>query len=211
MDECDPEDSYDEVLEWDRDGQYFHYLTKWMHALNRVSRVIDDPVYNRWAVELAKTAHARFTYRPSSGRPKRMYWKLSIDLSRPLVPSMGQQDPLDGCITYNQLHGYLPDSRAEMTRPDLGGEIAEMAMICRGQNWATDDVLGIGGLLCDTWKLAQMTIDCDFSEPGLLENLLNASQAALQSFIRRARYCSLPHGGSCCRVQFKCRLGVGIC
>ena len=23
----------DERLEWDRDGQYFHYLTKWMHAL----------------------------------------------------------------------------------------------------------------------------------------------------------------------------------
>ena len=23
---------FDERLEWDRDGQYFHYLTKWMHA-----------------------------------------------------------------------------------------------------------------------------------------------------------------------------------
>src|SRR5512134_913325 len=25
----------DDRLEWDRDGQYFHYLTKWMHALDR--------------------------------------------------------------------------------------------------------------------------------------------------------------------------------
>jgi len=28
----------DERLEWDRDGQYFHYLTKWMHALDQVAR-----------------------------------------------------------------------------------------------------------------------------------------------------------------------------
>jgi hypothetical protein len=27
----------DEQLEWDRDGQYFHYLTKWMHALCRAA------------------------------------------------------------------------------------------------------------------------------------------------------------------------------
>jgi hypothetical protein len=27
----------DERLEWDRDGQYFHYLTKWMHALCRAA------------------------------------------------------------------------------------------------------------------------------------------------------------------------------
>src|SRR5438132_1416877 len=28
---------YDDALEWDRDGQYFHYLTQWMHALDQVS------------------------------------------------------------------------------------------------------------------------------------------------------------------------------
>ena len=28
---------FDERLEWDRDGQYFHYLTKWMHALCQTS------------------------------------------------------------------------------------------------------------------------------------------------------------------------------
>ncbi len=30
-------DPFNERLEWDRDGQYYHYLTKWMHALNRVT------------------------------------------------------------------------------------------------------------------------------------------------------------------------------
>ncbi len=52
----------DERLEWDRDGQYFHYLTKWMHALNRVTRVTGEFAYNRWAVELARISHARFVY-----------------------------------------------------------------------------------------------------------------------------------------------------
>ena len=31
--ERNPGEHYDEKLEWDQDGQYFHYLTKWMHAL----------------------------------------------------------------------------------------------------------------------------------------------------------------------------------
>ncbi len=184
MNERGPEDPYDEAQEWDRDGQYFHYLTKWMHALNRMSRVTGDPIYNRWATELAKTAHARFTYVPSFGGRMRMYWKMSIDLSRPLVPSMGQQDPLDGYITYNQLQRCLPGGQVKSTQPDLHGEITEMTEIYSGQSWATDDALGIGGLLCDTWKLAQMTIGCGFSQPGLLESLLNASLAGLQSFVR---------------------------
>ena len=89
MNERKPGEPFDERLEWDRDGQYYHYLTKWMHALNRVSRVTGDAAYITWAMELAKTAHARFTYLPSSGGQKRMYWKMSIDLSYPLVTSMG--------------------------------------------------------------------------------------------------------------------------
>ena len=113
MNERGHEDPYEEVLEWDRDGQYFHYLTKWMHALNRVSRVTGDPIYNQWAAELAKTAHARFTYVPFFGGRKRLYWKMSIDLSRPLVPSMGQHDPLDGYITYSQLQSCLPEGQAD--------------------------------------------------------------------------------------------------
>jgi len=184
MNERGPGDPYDEVLEWERDGQYFHYLLKWMHALNRVSRVTGDPVYNRWAAELAKTAHARFTYMPSFASRKRMYWKMSIDLSGPLVPSMGQHDSLDGYITYSQLQCCLPKGRAEMTGPDLHDEIMEMANICAGQSWATNDSLGIGGLLCDAWTVAQMIVDCDFSAPELLEILQNDSLAGLQSFVR---------------------------
>ena len=94
---------YDEQLEWDRDGQYFHYLTKWMQALDQVSRATGDGRYNRWALELARTAHARFVILSPSGIRNRMVWKMSTDLSFPLLPSMGHHDPLDGLITYAQL------------------------------------------------------------------------------------------------------------
>src|SRR6185369_2766753 len=73
----------DERLEWERDGQYFHYLTKWMHALDQVTRATGQPLFNRWARELAQTAYRAFTYKPQDGEPRQMYWKLSIDLSRP--------------------------------------------------------------------------------------------------------------------------------
>ncbi len=109
----------DERLEWDQDGQYYHYLTKWMHALNCIAQVSGDPTYLAWAMELAKTAHARFTYAPPAGGRRRMYWKMSIDLSRPLVSSMGQHDPLDGFVTYSELAaaaGEIPDQ----SMPDLG-------------------------------------------------------------------------------------------
>jgi hypothetical protein len=103
LNERKPGVPYDDRLEWDRDGQYFHYLTKWMHALNRMSRVTREQKYNQWAIELAQAAHDGFTYVPLSGGRPRMYWKMSTDLSRPLVPSMGQHDPLDGFITFSVL------------------------------------------------------------------------------------------------------------
>jgi hypothetical protein len=177
-------DPFDERLEWDRDGQYYHYLTKWMHALNRVSRITGDLKYNRWAVELAKKAHARFVYAPSYGGPKRMYWKMSIDLSRPLVPSMGQHDPLDGFVTYNELQATATkDSEKSMER-DLRAEIFDMASICEGMSWATDDPLGIGGLLFDACRVAQLMVSGSLEQTGVLETLLESSLIGLDSFVK---------------------------
>jgi hypothetical protein len=94
-----------------------------MHALNRVSRFTGDSIYNRWAIELAKTAHAKFTYVPSSGNRKRMYWKMSIDLSYPLVSTMGHHDPLDGFITYLQLQATAAKDATKSTQYNLSAEI----------------------------------------------------------------------------------------
>lgn len=179
-----PSEYFDENLEWDRDGQYFHYLTKWMHALNRVSRVTHDLNYNIWALELAKTAHDRFTYAPLSNDSKRMYWKMSIDLSRPLVESMGHHDPLDGFITYNQLQTSVPNDFKKSLCLDLNDEIVDMANICIGKSWATDDPLGLGGLLCDSYKVAQMVVRQNFKQNDLLNTLLESALVGLASYAR---------------------------
>ena len=178
-----PRDPLDERLEWDRDGQYYHYLTKWMHALNRVTRITGDFTYNRWAIELARTAHTKFVYAPSSGRGKRMYWKMSIDLSYPLVPSMGLHDPLDGLVTYSQLQAAATED-PEQSTANLRAEIADMADMCEGKSWATVDPLGIGGLLSDVFRVAQLMVKGYFTLTGLLGILLDASLAGLEAFAR---------------------------
>jgi hypothetical protein len=177
-------DPFNERLEWDRDGQYYHYLTKWMHALNRASRVTGDIKYNTWAMELAKTAHASFVYAPSYGGPKRMYWKMSIDLSLPLVPSMGQHDPLDGFVTYNELQATAAKDPKKSMGNDLRAEIFDMANICEGKIWATDDPLGIGGLLFDACRVAQLMVSGNLEQTGLLETLLESSLIGLNSFLK---------------------------
>lgn len=135
--------------EWERDGQYYHYLTRWMHALSRTYVSTGDTTLHRWAVELAEAAHGGFVRRDRS--EPYMVWKMSIDLSRPLVPSMGAHDPLDGLLTLIDLDATAPDG-AESLRD----EIAELAVMCRGRRWATDDPLGVGGLLVDLHRAVRM-------------------------------------------------------
>jgi len=174
-----PDEPFNELLERERDGQYYHYLTKWMRALNKVSRVTGDPTYNLWAVELAKTAHASFTCTPPSGGRKRMYWKMSIDLTRPLVPFMGQHDPLDGLITYMELQVLAP---RDPRWPSLEGEIVDAEGICEGMDWVTDDPLSIGGLLCDAYRLAQLTSIGRYKRLDLLETVLDSSLRGLEAY-----------------------------
>lgn len=87
-----PGEPLDERREWDRDGQYFHYLTRWMHALARAAEATGEMEYHRWAVDLAQAAFEGFVHFPDGAGSPRMYWKMSIDLDRPLVASMGHQD-----------------------------------------------------------------------------------------------------------------------
>jgi hypothetical protein len=138
--EREPDEAYDDDLEWERDGQYFHYLTKWMHALDAVGE-------HARAVELAIDAHDAFVYE-SRGR-KRMYWKMSVDLTRPLVASMGHHDPLDGYITSVQLRdvprAIVDDYAAMIDRSGL----------------ATTDPLGLGGLLFDVYRAHHLRLDIE--------------------------------------------------
>jgi hypothetical protein len=184
LNERKPGDPIDDRLEWNQDGQYFHYLTKWMHALNRMCRATGDFVYKRWAMELAKAAHTGFVRVSSISGQKHMYWKMSIDLSYPLVPSMGQHDPLDGLVTYCELEATGKKDPGRRTSPDLVTEIADMADICAGKSWATDDPLGVGGLLSDAYRVAQLMINEDFEGTGLFKTLLESSLEGLKLYMR---------------------------
>ncbi len=174
-----PDEAVDERLEWDRDGQYFHYLTKWMHALDQVTRATGQRIFSGWALELAVAAYRAFTYEPRPGATKRMYWKMSIDLARPLVASMGHHDPLDGLVTYTQLAATAP-----ATGPDLGGAIADFAAMIDAGALATRDPLGLGGLLCDAYRLLQLEQQ-GAGGPGLVEPLLAGALAGLRHYARQ--------------------------
>lgn len=182
MNERKPGEPSDESLEWDRDGQYYHYLTKWMHALAKAGLATGDSEFTKWAIELAKTAHASFTYAPLPGARKRMYWKMSIDLSYALVPSMGQHDPLDGLVTYCELQAQADQSETRRDWPSLSTEIADMARIGEGQPLATNDPLGIGSLLVDAYRMAQLIAKGSFPYAGLLTEVLEAARSGLDYY-----------------------------
>jgi hypothetical protein len=196
---------FDERLEWDRDGQYFHYLTKWMHALSRASSVTGESRYHRWALELAQVAHARFTTEAPAGAPKRLLWKMSIDLSYPLVPSTGLHDPLDAYITYNELGVHSDRREGAVSLPGLEAEIAESAAMIIGRRWHTDDPLGVGGLLFDTCRVFQLTASAYLKNPDIVAALTKATTESLDAFAAHARLSDPPEY----RLAFR-ELGLSI-
>jgi len=177
---------FDEQLEWDRDGQYFHYLTRWMHALDQAARATRQPRFNLWARELAETAHRAFTYAVPRMAGRRMVWKMSIDLSRPLVSSMGQHDPLDGLVTCAQLRATASILDSGPDGPSLERETADFATIAEGQDWATSDALGLGGLLADACRIAWLMRHGLFADAHLLDAVLAAATRGLADYARQA-------------------------
>jgi hypothetical protein len=178
-----PGEPFDERLEWDRDGQYFHYLTKWMHALDQVSRSTGDARFHRWARELADAAHRGFVSGPAGRR--RMAWKMSTDLTRPLVPSMGQHDPLDGYLTCVQLDATARRLSISPAEPALDRAIEDFGAMTRAIDIRTTDPLGLGGLLTDALRVVQLAAEGALERGDLLARLLGASLEGL------ARYAQL--------------------
>ena len=188
---------FDEELEWDRDGQYFHYLTKWMHALDQVARSTKQPHLNLWARELAEEAYKAFSYQPKGAWTPRLVWKMSIDLSRPIVPLMGQHDPLDGFVTCLQLQATAEALAVGPNGPSLKQEVEGFASMLERGTWATADPLGIGGLLMDASGLEQHS--------ELLRRVLAAALEGLQTYSQQSDL-ALPASS---RLAFR-ELGLAI-
>lgn len=165
----------DPDLEWERDGQYFHYLTKWMHALDQVARTTGRAVFHTWARELASGAHRIFGFGPSWDR--RMIWKASIDGGRPLVRSMGQHDALDGFVTVAELDATSAALGVDAV-PSLAEASADYAKMLERVDLPTSDPLGLGGLLFDAARLAQAG-----GPSELVTALLEACLVGLRAYV----------------------------
>ena len=176
---------YDASKEWDRDGQYFHYLIKWMLALHCLYRVTNEINYLNYALELANTAFIKFSYIDQYSKSKKMHWKMSIDLSYPLVESMGQHDPLDGLITYLQLQHEAIKIKGDKLPIHLDSHIKDLKTMCASLNWMTSDALGIGGLLTNACALIQLLSKGNYSEfEQILIKMLEDIKLGIVSYLR---------------------------
>lgn len=86
-------------------------------------------------------------------------------------------------ITYLQIHQRLAGQ--EKTILNLEHQIREMKEICHGQDWTTTDPLGLGGLLCDVYRVLSMMIEDESikKEQDLLISLLQACDKGLHSYV----------------------------
>lgn len=173
---------------------------------DQTTRSTGQATFNVWARELAETAYRAFTYDVLSGsKRKRMYWKMSIDLSRPLVPSMGQHDPLDGYITYVQLQTTASKVRDSLPGPSIGDEAGGFASMIERRSLATVDPLGLGGLLTDAARVMQLMQQGASLEEGLLQTLLTAARAGLELYVQQEDFRQSPTD----RLAFR-ELGLAI-
>jgi hypothetical protein len=126
-----------------------------------------------------------------------MYWKMSIDLTRPLVFSMGQHDPLDGFLTALELETTAID--AGNHGPDLSAAIADYAKMLDLSALSTDDPLGIGGLFVDAARGALTQL------PGLQAAIQEAARIGLGRYLSRREL----HAPATHRLAFR-ELGLAI-
>jgi hypothetical protein len=191
-----PTEAFDEALEWERDGQYFHYLTKWMHALDQAARATGEARFNAWACELAEAAIAAFA---SFGRVRErggLAWKMSTDLARTLVSTLGRQDALDGFVTCVELRGTAGAFASGRATRVLERELGALRGMLTHGDWLTDDPLGIGSLLVDAGRLGQLAEEGDGEQAALLERILWDAVTGL----------SLPQALTCLRMPAGRRL-----
>ena len=200
--ERNPDEPLDERLEWDRDGQYFHYLTKWLHALCQAAFVTGDNTYTRWAVELAEAAFNGFVRTSRSGEVVGVYWKMSTDLSRPLVPATGLHDALDGFITFVEARVAFASTSPHSAVLDTA--IEALSALCRGGSWTTQDPLGLGGLLFDACRLCRLMRGRS-GDVRLLQNILDSCRHGF-GLLLASRYFKQPAAH---RLAFR-ELGLAI-
>lgn len=172
-----PDDPPNARLEWERDGQYFHYLTKWMDALSRLGSLAQESRYHRLAAELGKAVFPPFLQKTPSGVPSGLAWKMSIDLSRPQVSGMSPHDALDGYVTFKWVDA------ADGSGTSLEEETEVLGRLAEGSHWSTTDPLGLGGLLLDAFRLSILP-DRSSDDEQRIGQILSGVTRGLDGFVR---------------------------
>ncbi len=167
------DDRFNQRLEWERDGQYYHYHTRWITALSTASEHFNQSDYKRWAAELS-LAGAKFIEEDPA---LRMYWKMSVDLSRPLVPSMGAHDPMEGLLCALQVQHAIGENHKGFDR-----YIGNLKSLSSGADWSTTDALGLGGLLLNVVRAARLQSHIDLPDSVKPQKLLEDAERGLKSF-----------------------------
>jgi hypothetical protein len=96
----------------------------------------------------------RAAARAASGDVIGIYWKMSTDLSRPLIAATGLNDVLDGFVTFREVQDVVLKTHTKTSDGDLSAAIMSISSLCRRRDWGTSDPLGIGGLLFDACRLS---------------------------------------------------------
>ncbi|KAL2262638.1 hypothetical protein VTK26DRAFT_618 [Humicola hyalothermophila] len=159
----------------DCDGQYHHYLTLWLFALNRLALATGEKEYNQLAVQLAKAVHPFFVVRDGDVAA-RLVWKVSTDLRTVLVPSEGHLDAATGFVVYR----LLQRTAAHMHEAPgaLSDEIADYRQLMGrpARLHASRDPLdlGMGLWMChffrlEDWAVALVSQSLDVARMVLLD------------------------------------------
>lgn len=164
---------FDDQLEWERDGQYYHYHTRWIKSLLQAGRKLGRQKYFQSAAELS-LAGKHFLHE-SHGIPH-IYWKMSVDLSRPQVTSMGAHDPLDGYLSAQEARLYSGNEF------DFSNYLEKLERICSGRRWETSDPLGIGGLLLDAVRSAVLSRHQRLPDPFKPQRLIDDAFSGLSDW-----------------------------
>lgn len=188
-------------LEWERDGQYFHYLTRWFNALLQAFTETGDKKYAIYAAELIKAGEKFISQdRGTIG----MFWKMNSDLTRPVIESMGAHDPLEGLVCVISAMDSVPEAC-----PALKPFKNYLEALCQDMNWFTTDSLGIGGLLLNAARSSELSTNKKVLPPSIRPGYLFAdSIAGLQAFSKQI-YNGMQSAES--RLPFReCGLSLGI-
>lgn len=189
----------DPQWEWERDGQYFHYHTRWINALITAGKHFENERYSQWAADLS-LAGAHFI-EETSGKTT-IYWKMSVDLSRPLVPTRGAHDPLEGLLS-----AYQARKAANLRLPEFQNYISQLQGLCKATDWLTNDPLGLGGLLINVIRAAELKDDVDLPDAVRPQTLLTIAERGLSDFMSNFN----PERTPAYRLAFReCGLSLGI-